>query len=133
MMAFVFFVCPPEDISRWISLLTLLGGAASSRIWWKYVVPASDVFMDEANLYADRGSKRSTVPLASLVRVRRPWFLRKRPFIVTFETTEGKTGEFLFYPSLNASGFSIDENRVGEILAARAKENLEMRCQHKPK
>src|SRR5689334_16266070 len=84
--------------------LFLLGAIAVGVVWWMFMRPASEVFIDDNNLYFIRHGIRVVVPLRKVVDVRPPSWVKNPPLVVTFEEDDGSRGRFVFIPSITQNG-----------------------------
>jgi hypothetical protein len=97
-------------------VLFVLGGAAVTFVWLKYVLPATHVLMDENNLYFNRHGKSVTLPLTNLLSVHRPRWVRNPPLLITFQGDDSRPDTIVFIPSFRASGASLFRSELEEIL-----------------
>ena len=89
-------------------ILFLFAGAACLFVWWRYAVPAKEVFMDADNLYVTSSGAKVRIPFSRVLGIRTPFFIGNPPIIVTFEQDDGKRAEFFFIPSfIMNGGFSL--------------------------
>ncbi len=89
-------------------ILFLFAGAACLFVWWRYAVPAKEVFMDANNLYVASSGAKVRIPFSRILGIRTPLLIKNAPIIVTFEQDDGKRAEFLFIPSFVMNGgFSL--------------------------
>jgi hypothetical protein len=92
------------------------GAIVAALAWWRYLLPAATVFMDESGLYVSRRGTRKAIPFKAIVKAGTPFGVRNPPIIVNFTREDGSPGRVLFVPSIRENGGLFGEYKLKTIL-----------------
>ncbi len=102
---------------NWIpAVLFLLAAIAVLITWWKYVLPASHILMDDENLYFQRHGVKTKVPFDKLIEVRKPALVKNPPLIISYENESGIRDSVILIPSIRQNGMIFGEHKLENLL-----------------
>src|ERR1051326_7176761 len=102
-------------------VLFLLAGIAVLVVWWRYVLPAPCVLMNDGSLYVRRRGVTTKIPFNKFIEVRKPRFVKNPPLIISYENEAGEHESVILIPSIRQNGMLFGERKLENLLTSKAR------------